>query len=109
MRLRRGVALLPKDLGLWCTSPWRSWRPVSSYPPVCFKQAACFAAACPQVARAIPEYFFPSEVIIHHRDAAEHMYLISSGMVQEAPAGNPSPGDEALTLGPGSVSGMHGL
>ncbi|CAI5990083.1 unnamed protein product [Closterium sp. NIES-64] len=36
------------------------------------------------VARAVPEYYYPLEVLIQKNDAAEHMFIVCSGTVQEA-------------------------
>ncbi|CAI7805390.1 unnamed protein product, partial [Closterium sp. NIES-54] len=36
------------------------------------------------VARATPEYYYPLEVLIQKNDAAEHMFIVCSGTVQEA-------------------------
>ena len=71
-----------------------------------------FALPPCQVARAVPEFYYPSEVIIQNRDSAEKMYIISSGVVQEMPSATTASSvnaeedaEHAVTLIQGCVRG----
>ncbi|GJP49051.1 hypothetical protein CLOM_g8318 [Closterium sp. NIES-68] len=62
------------------------------------------------VARATPEYYYPLEVLIQKNDAADHMFVICSGTVQEASCVHGEGKDEHLaTLTAGNMCGEVAL
>ncbi|GJP40765.1 hypothetical protein CLOM_g418 [Closterium sp. NIES-68] len=67
-------------------------------------------AIADEVARATPEYYYPLEVLIQKNDAADHMFVICSGTVQEASCVHGEGKDEHLaTLTAGNMCGEVAL
>ncbi|GJP42519.1 hypothetical protein CLOM_g2072 [Closterium sp. NIES-68] len=56
------------------------------------------------VTKVTPEHYFPSEVVLQHRDSPERLYIICEGSVEET---SPSTGDgrHFSELGPGAMFG----
>ncbi|CAI5506668.1 unnamed protein product [Closterium sp. Naga37s-1] len=58
------------------------------------------------VTKVIPEHYFPSEVVIQHRDSPERLYIICSGSVEEtSPSSSADGGRHFAELGSGSMFG----
>ncbi|CAI5535636.1 unnamed protein product [Closterium sp. Naga37s-1] len=64
-----------------------------------------------EVARAVPEYYYPLEVLIQKNDAAEHMFIVCSGTVQEASCvyGEGTDDEHWATLTAGNMCGEVAL
>lgn len=56
-----------------------------------------------QVARGTPEYFFPSEQVIQQRDAADSLYIICRGVLEEVAVGREGSEEVVLDLYEGNV------